>query len=64
MQSEFINYSEDHGCEIFFYIRVHIENIHKSYIWESYVKTSSSQGSLLKTLKATGEMIENKDFET
>lgn len=47
-----------------FYVRVHIENIHKSYIWGSYVKTSSSQGSLLKTLKATGEMTDNKDFET
>lgn len=47
-----------------FYISIHIGDIHKSYIWGSYVKTSSSRGSLLKTLKATDEMIENKDFET
>lgn len=47
-----------------FYIHVYIENIYKSYILGSYVKTSSSQGLLLKILKATGVIIENKDFET
>lgn len=64
IQSEFIKYSENHSCEIFILYNIHIEDMHKSYIWGSYVKTSSSRGSLLKTLKATDEMIENKDFET
>lgn len=65
IQLEFIKYSENHSCETFsFYIHVHIENIHKCIHIGKLCKKSSSQGSLFKTLKAMGVMVDNKDFET